>query len=126
MMKFVCLTLALATPFAASAQTADPTKAYIDAGFATMDANKDGKVTPAEFDRFMRARLARQAASFDTAFAQIDANNDGSITAAEAASGNALLAQHFAEVDTDRNGSVSKVELRAAMMAGQAQEAAGN
>jgi len=125
-MNFVCFALALATPIAASAQTGDSTKAYIDAGFATMDANKDGKVTPVEFDRFMRARLARQAASFEKAFTQIDADGDGAITPAEAASGNALLAQHFAEVDTDRNGTVSKIELRAAMVASQAQEAAGN
>ncbi len=114
-------TFAVLSATSVSAQTADRTKAYIDAGFATMDANKDGKVDRAEFDRFMRARLARQAATFNSGFAQLDRDANGSISKAEAAA-NQQLAENFAQVDTNRSGSISKEELRAAMIAAQANE----
>lgn len=122
-MKKILLTAAAVAFFApfAFAQAPDATKAYIDAGFAAMDFNKDGKVTRAEFDRFMRERLARQAAAFDAAFAQLDADSDGKISKAEAEA-NTALAQHFAEVDSNSDGFVNKDELRTAMLNAQVRE----
>lgn len=121
MIKTFCVALAIAVPVAGvNAQAADATKAYVDAGFAAMDTNKDGNVTRAEFGAFMRARLDRQAAEFDAAFKQLDSNADGKITQAEASAGNALLAAHFAEVDANHDGNISKEELRSAMLAAQA------
>jgi Ca2+-binding EF-hand superfamily protein len=122
MKKIICMALCAASFIAtASAQTADPTKAYIDAGFAAMDFNKDGKITRTEFDRFMRARLVRQAAAFDNAFVKLDSDSDGKISAAEAEA-LPLLAQNFADVDMNGDGFVDKEELRAAMLRSQAQE----
>ncbi|MCC2978282.1 hypothetical protein LK533_16655 [Sphingomonas sp. PL-96] len=115
----LCGTL-LAT--AATAQTDARTKAYIDAGFATMDANRDGKVDRSEFDRFMRIRLARQAQQLDSAFAGLDTNQDSGIDPSEAAV-LPQLADNFAAVDADNSGKISKGELRAAAAAAQAQEA---
>ena len=109
----------------ATAQTDVATKQYIDAGFAAMDINKDGKVEPAEFDRFMRARLARQGAKFDETFGQLDKDRNGTISRAEAQSSNAILVKYFDYIDTDKNGGISKDELRVAMIKGQAEEATG-
>lgn len=109
----------------AHAQTPDRTKAYIDSGFASMDANKDGSVTAAEFDSFMRARLARQSARFDAAFAEIDANKDGKITPAEAKIV-PQLATNFAVVDTNGDKSISKTELQAAAADAQAEQVAAD
>lgn len=124
--KMIVAAVAASIAAVATAQTSDEaTKRYIDAGFAAMDLNKDGKVDPAEFDQFMRARLARQAAKFDETFAQFDQDKNGSISRKEAEATNALLAKYFDFVDTDKNGSISKDELRAAMICAQADEVNG-
>lgn len=99
----------------------DPTQAYIDAGFTGMDADGNGQVDRAEFDRFMRARLAEQQASFNAAFAELDKNGDGKISKAEAGV-LAPLAENFAAIDTDRNGAIGVDELRSAMLAAQAEK----
>lgn len=122
---FMSLALMAVTSSVAFAQTpaANPTQTYIDAGFAAMDADRNGQVDRGEFDRFMRARLAKQQASFESAFAKLDKNADGGISEAESA---ALppIAENFAVIDTDRNGSIDKDELRSAMLAAQAQQGA--
>ena len=120
-MKFLIASAMLMAPVAAQAQDA-ATQQYIDGAFAAMDANKDGKVDRAEFDTFMRARLARQAQAFDAGFAALDKNGDGYIDKAEAAA-NEALAEHFGVVDTNKDGKIDKAELRAAMIAAQAAEA---
>ncbi|HEX7855194.1 MAG TPA: hypothetical protein VF503_16015 [Sphingobium sp.] len=107
---------------ASAAPVEDAVKRYIDGGFTAMDVNKNGQVDRAEFDQFMRARLARQAAAFDAAFAQMDKNANGSIDRAEAAANSALL-ENFDAVDADKDGGLTKDELRSAMIAAQAAEA---
>jgi Ca2+-binding EF-hand superfamily protein len=97
------------------------TKAYIDGGFAAMDANHDGKVDRAEFGRFMTARLRRQAVAFNAAFAGADKDRDGKLDRREAAA-NPALTQHFAAIDTNKDGRLSKEEVRAALIAAQATE----
>lgn len=112
--------IALAAPAAAlAAPAADPVKTYIDAGFAAMDANRNGQVDRAEFDRFMRARLAQQAKAFDAAFAELDKDGNGRIDRTEAAA-NPVLLDNFAQMDADGDGGLSKDELRAAAIAAQA------
>lgn len=120
---FIAAAAAVAIPaVAAAAPAEDAVKQYIDAGFAAMDANRNGQVDRAEFDQFMRARLARQAAAFDTAFRQIDKDGSGKVDRTEAAANPALL-ENFDHIDTDRDGGLSKDELRAAAIAAQAAEA---
>lgn len=127
-MKFqILLTALVLTPVATQAQqpASDPTEAYIAAGFAAMDTDKNGQVDRTEFEGFMRARLAKQHESFDTAFAQLDKNGDGKISRAEAAALPPLFS-NFAAVDTNGDGNITKDELRAAMLKSQAQGAGGN
>lgn len=124
-MKFQIRYISLAALFVAagaSAQANDPTKAYIDAGFAAMDANNDGKVVRAEFDVFMRARLARQADAFDAAFVKMDADSNGTLSRAEAAAGSKELVERFDLVDTNKDGALTKDELHAAVIAAQSEE----
>jgi Ca2+-binding EF-hand superfamily protein len=122
MKKIICMALCAASfVTAASAQTADSTDDYIDTAFEAMDFNEDGRIAHAEFDRFMRARLARQTAVFDEAFTKLDVDADGKISMAEAEAA-PLLAQHFTTVDMNEDGVVDKKELRAAMLRAQARE----
>lgn len=109
----------------AMAQSDAAFNAYVDAGFAAMDINNDGKVERSEFNTFMRGRLERQAAEFDAAFAKMDSNSNGTLDKAEAMAGNPLLSENFALIDSNKNGALSKDELRAAMIAAQSQEVAG-
>lgn len=123
-MKIIMLvaTLGAASIAASASAQADPTRAYIDAGFAMMDGNKDGRVERAEFETFMKARLARQAQRFDAVFVELDANKDGRISRKEAAAVSGL-AENFAEVDVNGDGNVDKTELRTAAAQAQMQDA---
>lgn len=122
----VTLILAAGTFGVAQAQgatDADAAKqAYIDRGFAAMDANSDDTVTRAEFQAFMEARLERQKAHFDAAFQDADKNGDGKLDKAEAVASNALLAQRFESIDADKDGFITPAEIRAATLAEQGRQ----
>lgn len=107
----------------AQAQTADATKAGIDAAFEKMDTNKDGSVSREEFTAFSLEYMKAQTAAFDKAFAELDADKNGKISKEESAANTALEA-NFEQVDDNDDGFISKEELSAAMKA--AQQAAGN
>lgn len=113
--RFFAAIAAVTLPLSAHAdETA--TRAYIETGFASMDRDRNGLVTLTEFDLFMRDRLAKQSAEFDEAFAELDKNSDGKISRGEAKAHSELL-KHFGAIDGDRNGSLTKDELRQAMLA---------
>ena len=95
------LLIIASSAFLASCRTSPPTSA-----FDLADADKDGRVTKAEFDNFMS----------DSTFLRYDANRDGKVTFEEwkAADPTADMPT-FKAIDTDGSGGVSPEEGRAAV-----------
>ncbi len=75
--------------------------------FDRVDANSDGKVTKAEAGEHVRKRVERRV---NHMFERLDANGDGTMTKAELES---QVDKHFARLDTDKNGEVSREEMGA-------------
>lgn len=80
--------------------------------FAAIDANSDGKITPAESQAYSAAR-----------FAKTDTNNDGKVNPAEMKAAmmakmakrlDARIAKHIKHADTDGDGMISTIEATAA------------
>ena len=122
-MKKVALLIAIsAVALAANAAPSDPKQAYIDATFAAMDANKDGRVDKNEYMQFQNARFNKQAESINAAFKEIDKNGDGKISKKEAAIA-PEIAKYFDGLDSDRDGFLSLKEMQQAMVAAQTADA---
>ena len=115
-----------------------------DGEFRKMDADKDNQVTLAEVEAFQRAAAVALGQQRNRAlFAQLDSDRNGQISAAEfarlnapapPANGRPLLAQldgnrdgrislvehragklaYFDRIDTDKDGTVTGAEMRAA------------
>ena len=87
-LRIAIVALAAAAPLSAQAQSRGPRGPV---SFATLDANGDGVITRAEFDKFRAMRQKQGAAQGRRmrnaggrpAFSAIDANGDGKITRAE-------------------------------------------
>lgn len=73
--------------------------------FDTLDADKNGQITPKEM-------MAQAKSKAGEAFAKLDADSSGSISRTEAA-GAPRLAARFDELDADKDGQLSPEELRA-------------
>ena len=109
------------TPTAAGMTLQQFEAANGDKWFARVDANKDGKISPEEFEAF-RAKSASDGADAaakpsDKAskraakmFARFDADHDGFISRSEA---NAVLAWRFKRMDANTDGVLSLEELNA-------------
>ncbi|MDZ4395273.1 EF-hand domain-containing protein [Cypionkella sp.] len=104
---FVVAALMGAAAFAQDAMPGKPGHGPFD--FATLDADKDGKVTKAEVEAFRAAKVTA-----------MDANNDGKISAEELAAPriaaatdkiNARSADMVAKMDSDGDGMLSAAEL---------------
>jgi Ca2+-binding EF-hand superfamily protein len=82
--------------------------------FATMDVDKDGKVTAAEMtaahERVTGAKATAGSLSSAEKIKVIDADGDGALTAAEHAAGSRTM---FERMDVDRDGFVTAAELAA-------------
>lgn len=80
-----------------------------DRMFARMDANKDGKVTQAEADAAAKtAEAAGRGGRGGGMLMRMDANSDGAVTKAELA---AMSDRRFQSADTNKDGWLSKGEL---------------
>ena len=84
--------------------------------FDKTDANKDGFLTPDEIRQGREARRehmrSEMKARGEERFKEADINNDGQISLDEAQARMPRLAERFVALDTDKNGMLSKEELR--------------
>lgn len=79
--------------------------------FKRLDKNQDGVITPEDLARPDRQRGGRKITPEQVAkrFEKLDANGDGKLTEGE------IPARLFERIDTDKDGSVSLEEMQAAM-----------
>ncbi|WP_294120739.1 EF-hand domain-containing protein [Sphingomonas sp.] len=100
----------------------------LDADFADMDANHDGKVDAAEIDarlvKSAEAKLDAIKKERDAAFARLDVNGDGTITRAEFDEKAKLptikqpdAAPFMAEFDANKDGEITLEEFRTPTLA---------
>ncbi len=84
--------------------------------FDEIDANKDGKLTKEEMQGFHKTMRDKHAAKFDEKFKAADKDNDGALTKAEAEAGKMRhVVKHFDQLDANKDGKVTRDELRAGM-----------
>ncbi len=140
--RFTLAMIGVATPTLAFAQAAAPAApavpqavsrvdvtAKIDADYAMLDADRNGKVTRAEIDKRITtdnaAELAALSRQRDESFRKLDANNNGQVTRAEFDATVTLptvpapnSAPVLARFDTNKDGSITAAEFRAPTLAG--------
>lgn len=88
---------------------------YIARAFDRFDANHDGTIDRDEFAVGLSRYLDRQRSAFNRDFKAADANGDGKLSKEEASEANPVLAQHFEDIDTNRDGFLTKSEIRASI-----------
>ena len=102
--------------------------AELDADYADMDADKDGKVTPTEINtrlvKTAEAKVEMFRKERDAAFAKLDTNGDGNISRAEFDERAKLptvkepdAKPFLARFDANKDGTISKDEFRAPTLA---------
>ena len=132
--------LAIAIPGAALAQTPEVTSivpstvtrasvsARLDADYADLDADKDGKANRAEIEKRIVRETAEDLAALakrrDESFKKLDANNDGSVSKAEFDASVKLPdappadpAPVLTRFDSDKDGTITLAEYRAPTLA---------
>lgn len=82
--------------------------------FEEMDANKDGKVTREEMEPRVDKVMKNGLKHLDDRFDAADINHDGGLDRKEAQAMPVMLA-YFDEIDTDKDGKVTRAEYLAAM-----------
>jgi Ca2+-binding EF-hand superfamily protein len=91
--------------------------------FARLDANKDGSLTQEEMRQSMREHRQMRKANRHERMAMrerlkaLDANGDQALTRAEIGDKAPKLAEHFADFDLDRDGRLTRDEIRAGRQA---------
>ena len=79
--------------------------------FDKLDLNKDGYITQDEMRQARETRHANMRGHMDERFKEADANGDGQLSLDEVQAKMPRLATHFSDLDTDKNGLLSKEEL---------------
>ena len=89
--------------------------------FDQIDTNKDGQISVEELRAFHAAHAKHRAAAM---FKHLDKDGDGKISKAEAAAA-PRLAEHFDQIDANKDGFVTPEEMKAARKAHHAESKAG-
>lgn len=89
---------------------------YYAKRFKEMDTNKDGKITPDEMQGRCKPETAKSTGTthLDQIFNAADANHDGGLDREEAGA-MPMLESHFDQVDTNKDGKVTRQEYFDAM-----------
>jgi Ca2+-binding EF-hand superfamily protein len=80
--------------------------------FDKLDTNKDGYVTQDEMKQARDTRHGDFKEKADARFKEADVNGDGQLSLDEVQSKMPRLGDHFTDLDKDKNGMLSKEELR--------------
>ena len=80
--------------------------------FDKLDLNKDGYVTSDEIKQARDTRHGQMQEMFDEHFKTADTNNDGQLSLDEVQANMPRLADRFSTLDKDKNGLLSKDELK--------------
>jgi len=83
--------------------------------FDKVDQNKDGYVSQDELKQARETRHGNRGdmkEKMEQRFKEADANNDGQLSLDEAQAKMPRLAERFSTLDTDKNGVLSKEEIR--------------
>ncbi len=89
-------------------------QAHRKAEFASADTNGDGALSAEELSAHMLARMQAQMAERSQAMLD-NMDNDGNGSLSEDEMGQGPGERHFARIDTDNDGAISKVEAEGAM-----------
>jgi Ca2+-binding EF-hand superfamily protein len=88
----------------------------LSADFDTADTNKDGQLDAAEMNAHRQRMRAEMHTKGEERWKAADIDGDGSLSLAEAQASMPRLAESFDKVDADRNGLVSRDEMRSMRM----------
>jgi Ca2+-binding EF-hand superfamily protein len=86
----------------------------IAAHFDEIDANHDGQISADELRAFREKQGGDATKHRGAMFKKLDTDGDGRISRAEAQAGAPRLAEHFDEIDTNKDGFISMDEMKAA------------
>lgn len=83
---------------------------FIDRHFDAIDTDKDGTISMDEVQAFSKAKMGDMKAMGEARFKAADKDGDGTLDATEAKA-MPHVAKHFAEIDADKDGTVSMEEI---------------
>ena len=87
---------------------------FIDRHFEAIDTDKDGTISMAEIQAFSKAKTGEMHAKGEAKFKAADKDGDGTLDPAEAKA-MPHVAKHFADIDADKDGTVTIDEIHGFM-----------
>jgi Ca2+-binding EF-hand superfamily protein len=87
---------------------------HLAAHFDEIDANHDGQITADELRAYHQKQGGERMKNSGAMFKKLDTNGDGKISRAEAQAGAPRLAEHFDEIDANKDGFITMDEMKAA------------